>query len=95
MWRYSYNLRGLYETPTLADGDGERENHSAATRIIEEVRESGRTILTESESKQLLQAYGLPVVETRLAPTEDEAVAAAEDDRLSRGAEAEFRHDHA
>ena len=78
MWRYSYNLRGLYETPTLADDDGDRENRSAARRIITEVRESGRTILTESESKQLLQAYGMPVVETRLASTEDEAVAAAD-----------------
>jgi acetyltransferase len=78
MWRYSYNLRGLYETPTLADDDEERENHSAATRIIEEVRASGRTILTEAESKRVLQAYGLPVVETRIAPTEDEAVAAAD-----------------
>ena len=78
MWRYSYNLRGLYETPTMTDENGERADRSAATRIIEEVRESGRTILTESESKMLLQAYGIPVVETRLAPTEDEAVAAAD-----------------
>lgn len=78
MWRYSYNLRGLYETPTLGDGDG-HGSQAVAARIIEEVRESGRTILTEAESKLLLQSYGLPVVETRLAPTAEEAVAAAED----------------
>jgi acetyltransferase len=78
MWRYSYNLRGLYETPTLADDDNHNGDRSTATRIIEEVREAGRTILTEAESKQLLQVYGLPVVETRIAPTEDEAVAAAD-----------------
>ena len=78
MWRYSYNLRGLYETPTLADGEQDGgDNHSSVTRLIDEVRASGRTILTESESKQVLQAYGLPVVETRLAATEEEAVAAA------------------
>src|SRR6266700_3068287 len=75
MWRYSYNLRGLYETPTLGDGGNHIGDRSTATRIIEEVRESGRTILTEAESKQLLQSYGLPVVETRIAQTEDEAVA--------------------
>jgi acetyltransferase len=79
MWLYSYNLRGLYETPTLGDGDGQRENQAVAARFIEEVRESGRTILTEAESKQLLQSYSLPVVETRLASTEEEAIASAED----------------
>jgi acetyltransferase len=79
MWRYSYNLRSLYETPTLADDEGGREERTAATRIIETVRESGRTILTEAESKRLLRAYGIPVVETRLAATEDEAAVAAEE----------------
>ena len=33
---------------------------------------------TEVESKQILAAYGIPTVETRVATTEDEAVAAAE-----------------
>jgi acetyltransferase len=79
MWKYSYNLRGLYETPTLADDDGHGEDRSAAAHIIEEVRESGRTILTENESKQLLRAYGIPVVQMTLAATEDEAIAAADD----------------
>ncbi len=35
-------------------------------------------MLTEVESKQILAAYGIPTVETRVAATEDEAVAAAE-----------------
>jgi acetyltransferase len=77
MWKYSYNLRGLYETPTLADDDTQGGDRSAARRVIEEARESGRTILTEAESKQLLRGYGLPVVEMKLASTEEEAVAAA------------------
>jgi acetyltransferase len=42
------------------------------------VRAAGRTILTEFESKALLAAYGLPVVETVIAASEDEAVAAAD-----------------
>ena len=75
MWRYSYNLRALYETPTLADGDASAAG--AARTLIELVRKAGRTLLTEFESKHLLSLYGIPTVETRLANTEDEAIAAA------------------
>ena len=45
--------------------------------MIEKCAQSGRTLLTEFESKQLLAFYGIPTVETRLAATEDEAVGAA------------------
>ena len=41
-------------------------------------RKSGRTLLTEFESKQLLAAYGIPTVETRVATSETEAVKQAE-----------------
>ncbi|HUA22067.1 MAG TPA: bifunctional acetate--CoA ligase family protein/GNAT family N-acetyltransferase [Bryobacteraceae bacterium] len=75
MWKYSYNLRALYETPAITSTDG-MDVH-AAEAIVNAAREANRTILTEYESKQLLKAYGIPVVETRLATTEDEAVAAA------------------
>lgn len=51
--------------------------HEDARRIIVDARESGRLILTEYESKQVLAAYDIPVVETRLAETADEAVALA------------------
>ncbi|MBZ5610729.1 MAG: GNAT family N-acetyltransferase, partial [Acidobacteriia bacterium] len=77
MWKYSYNLRGLYETPVLTSPDS--IDPAAAARVIEDVRAQGRTLLTELESKQVLKAYGLPVVETRLADTEDLAAAAALD----------------
>ncbi|MFY9532217.1 MAG: bifunctional acetate--CoA ligase family protein/GNAT family N-acetyltransferase [Candidatus Acidiferrales bacterium] len=78
MWRYTYNLRGIYETPTTADAAGE----SAAARpqieaILATARKSGRTLLTEIESKQLLALYGIPTVETRLARDEAEAVTLA------------------
>ncbi len=42
-------------------------------RIIEEVRRSGRNILTEVESKLLLKEAGFPVVEARLATSPEEA----------------------
>lgn len=42
--------------------------------IIDQLKEEGRFILTEFESKELLKQVGIPVVETRLARTEKEAV---------------------
>ncbi|HXE42457.1 MAG TPA: acetate--CoA ligase family protein, partial [Candidatus Baltobacteraceae bacterium] len=80
MWRYSQNLKALYETPALLD-----ENHSNGTALanaealIQNVRKSGRTILTEFESKQLLAAYGIPTVETQVAKSEGEAVELAKE----------------
>ncbi|PYV27307.1 MAG: acetyl CoA synthetase subunit alpha [Acidobacteria bacterium] len=78
MWRYSYNLRGLYETPALvAATNGGAPHHALAETLIETARQAGRTILTEFESKQLLQAYGIPTVETLAAVSEEEAARAA------------------
>lgn len=76
MWRYSQNLRSLYETPVLT----ERAvvNRTEAETLLATARDSGRTLLTEVESKRLLAAYGIPTVETRLAHSEEEAVACAE-----------------
>ncbi len=78
MWRYAYNLRGLYETPTLVESAERAPERAQATEFIARTRKSGRTLLTEFESKQLLAAYGIPTVQTRLAGSEDEAVACAE-----------------
>ena len=76
MWRYSDNLRSLYETPVLGDDRAIRRDEAAA--IIAQVRASGRTLLTEFESKRLLAAYGIPTVPTYIAETEDQAVDRAE-----------------
>jgi acetyltransferase len=79
MWRYAYNLKGLYETPTIAQHADAALQCGKAERIIRDVRQSGRTILTEDESKQLLKAYDIPTVETRVAVTEQEALQAADE----------------
>lgn len=79
MWRYTQNVRALYETPALREeGTVGEPDGSAAGAIVERVRQTGRTILTEYESKQLLQAYGIPTGATALAGTADEAVEAAD-----------------
>lgn len=78
MWRYSYNLRGLYETPMLPDdGDDHAAQHQVA-QMVEAARSEGRTLMTEYESKAVLATYGIPTVETRIADTAEEAVAQAD-----------------
>src|SRR6266498_1345944 len=79
MAHYSENLRSLYETP-MAVGEGAQGqlDRECAESIIKTARASGRTILTEFESKQLLSCYGIPTVETRIAKSKEQAVEAAE-----------------
>lgn len=79
MWRYTYNLRGIYETPTLPSDDDGAPDRAGAEQIIQTARAAGRTLLSEFESKQLLAAYRIPVVETRVAANEDAAVALAQE----------------
>jgi acetyltransferase len=77
MWRYSYNIAGIYETPQLVAG-GTAPDRAAADAIVAAARQSGRTLLTEFESKQLLRCYGIPTVETHIAASAEEAVRHAE-----------------
>jgi acetyltransferase len=72
MWRYSRNLDALYETPALSEGVGIKKAN--AEKIIHRARDAGRTLLTEVESKEILAAYGIPVVQTRIAKSEKDAV---------------------
>ena len=78
MWSYTVRLRGLYETPAIADTLSSVEARKRdAQQLLNSVLSRGRTLLTEFESKQLLQLYGIPTVPTRVAATELEAVAHA------------------
>jgi acetyltransferase len=78
MWRYTYNLRGLYETPSLVESSQQAGVvRRTVDNVVHNARSSGRTMLNEFESKQLLATYGIPVVETRIAATEDDAIACA------------------
>ena len=72
MWRYSHNLDALYETPALAATAEIDRSH--AEKIINRARKTQRTLLTEIESKQVLAAYGIPTVETKIAKNEEQAV---------------------
>ena len=80
MWSYSERLRGLYETPYPADQPATATSRrKAAGEIIGHVASSDRTLLTEIESKRILQLYGIPTIPTQLATNEDEAVVRAEE----------------
>ena len=80
MWNYSYNLRGLYETPFSADDPSVlNDRKEKARHLIEAAASSGRVLLTELESKEILKFYGIPTVPTILAKNEDEAAARAKD----------------
>ncbi|KAI8810508.1 N-acetyltransferase GCN5 [Cladochytrium replicatum] len=86
MAQYADNLEHLYETPMLDDAEYVVEQADGTTTtageltsaLIEKVKNTGRTILTEHESKIVLSYYGIPTVLTHIAATADAAVAAAE-----------------
>jgi acetyltransferase len=80
MWKSSYNLRGIYETPVLPTltCDVNTRNCAIVENIIEAARTAKRTILTEFESKEILAAYGIPVVAGCIAETVDKAIECAE-----------------
>src|SRR5205085_7971685 len=78
-WRYSYNLRGLYETPALPEDSATwTPDRKLVDEIVQRARTDGRTILTEFESKQVLSAYGIPIAATFIATDASAAVKSAE-----------------
>jgi len=79
MWLYNHNLRGLYDTPFAADQpDAGEPIRLKAEELLRRVVISGRSLLTEIESKEVLDLYGIPTVQTRLARSEEEAVSLAQ-----------------
>ncbi len=77
MAKYNYNLKGLYETPLLVEDRTAPNAKPETSAELQTIREQGRTILTEFEAKGVLKAYGIPVVETRIATSVADAVAHA------------------
>jgi acetyltransferase len=78
MWQRSSNLRSLFELPALSSASDEGPAaRDRAAAIIGAARKAGRTLLSEFEAKQVVSAYGIPTVDTRVALSEDEAVSAA------------------
>jgi acetyltransferase len=78
MWSYSFQLRALYETPAMTASDSDSGARlRKAKELIDRTLATGRTLLTEVESKKLLSLYGIPCVPTRVARSADDAAAYA------------------
>lgn len=78
MWKYSSNLQALYETPVFTGAlpvNGPRR----VAEVIAAANRENRTILSEHESKSILEAYDIPTSSTRVALTPNEAISAAEE----------------
>jgi acetyl coenzyme A synthetase (ADP forming)-like protein len=72
MWQYSYNLKGLYETPSIAEESGESSpDRELVVRLVQKARGEGRTVLSEHESKQVLGAYGIPIAKEGVVRSHD------------------------
>ena len=78
MWRYQDSLRSLYETPTPSLIENAAATAARVTLILEKIRASGRTLLTELEAKIILAEYGFPVPPISVARSAAEAESIAE-----------------
>ncbi len=75
MWHYSYQLKGLYETPSAHEETSEYfAQKLLAKNTIEYAVRQRQVILTPSATKDVLSAYGINLIETHIAHDETEAV---------------------
>jgi len=73
LYKYMRNKELLYETPELLT-ISPPENILYFQGVLEKAVREGRKILTEPESKEFLEAYGIPTAKTFVARTPREAV---------------------
>jgi len=73
---YNRNQEMLMQTPPSAPEEFTPDT-AKAVAIVQTALASGRKMLTEPEAKAVFSAYGIPVVETRVASTPEEAVQVA------------------
>ncbi|MBN1104499.1 MAG: bifunctional acetate--CoA ligase family protein/GNAT family N-acetyltransferase [Deltaproteobacteria bacterium] len=73
LYEYQRSLQMLTEVPRPT-GTAIKVDRQAARSLVDNVMGSGRSLMTEFESKALLGAYGIPVNETHVAETSIRAV---------------------
>jgi acetyltransferase len=64
MWRYSYDLQALYQTPITHHGAEEFASRKLSRELLENARREGRNSLSHEELRQVLQAYEIETRET-------------------------------
>jgi acetyltransferase len=72
--QYSDNLKNLYETPLKEEVLIDKKRKDEVRAIFNNVIKENRYLLDEVESKKILKAYDIPIVDTFLAKTKEEAV---------------------
>jgi acetyltransferase len=77
MYRYDYNLKLLQETPEAILKDFIPDTDKTR-RIIETAISENRRVLHLTEVKEILDAYGIPIVETVRTTCEEDCVSIAE-----------------
>lgn len=78
MWSHAADLQSIYETPKDAQELVEAKSRMEKVKILlERIHKQNRYILTESESKEILEIYDFPVTKTYIAFNKDEAVSKA------------------
>ena len=74
---FGRNQRVLYETPPRTSAGCDADRAGKARDIIDGALAECRSILTEPEAKAVLSVYGVPVAQTKVAGSPQEAEAAA------------------
>jgi len=69
----------IRESSKESPADFKDVDRDKALKIVAEARADGRDVLTELESKQVFSAYGLDITHAKIATSEAEAVAIAEE----------------
>ncbi len=77
LWNWAKARQALSRVPSRHSEDVEGKPEVVA-RILREVADEGRRMLTEPEAKAVIEAYCIPVPETRIARSPGEAESVAE-----------------
>eukprot|EP00276_Gloeochaete_wittrockiana_P010898 CAMPEP_0184652592 /NCGR_PEP_ID=MMETSP0308-20130426/10285_1 /TAXON_ID=38269 /ORGANISM="Gloeochaete witrockiana, Strain SAG 46.84" /LENGTH=1012 /DNA_ID=CAMNT_0027087561 /DNA_START=123 /DNA_END=3161 /DNA_ORIENTATION=+ len=79
LWQYSANLQRLYEIPDGTAGEMVTDsNRHQAEKIIQAARARGDQFLSETDSKKILDLYGIPVTPMVIADNAEDLASAAE-----------------
>ena len=92
--QYRRNQDLLMEVPPSRSAEFAHDRAKGADRSDKRPRGWTQPCLSEPEAKAVLAAYGIPVVETRIATTPGEAARYRGGDRLSRRAQDPFARHH-
>ncbi len=76
MYSYERNLELMHETPSDLSVDQSPPKNNLKT-LIRRIAASGRSVLTEEESKRFLINYGIPTIKTYVAQSPEQALSAA------------------